>query len=301
MGHRDSKILVLGASGLLGSRIFLELSKHYSIIGTAFKTQTSNSLIVNLDVNSPDFAEKIIALNPKIIINCIAFTNVDLCESQRDLAWHLNAELPKKIAELAKTLNAKLIHISTDHFNFETVNDRSELAEVRAVNFYGESKLAGEKSILATNNSALIVRTNFFGTKLFPHIKGTFFESIIKNTYSNRETRGYKDIHFSPISISELIRSLLYLLPLNPYGVINICGNSSISKYEFCIELVRVMNCSTELIQEVSYEFEPNSIKRPLDMSMSNHLYCKITGKTILSYKEMLEEEYSLFNEARSE
>lgn len=298
MDKENPRILILGASGLLGSRVFLNLSKKYLVMGTSFSNDLNNLAIVKLDALDPNVTEKITEMHPDIIINCIAFTNVEKCEIDKDLAWNLNAEFPKKIAQLSKMLNAKLVHISTDHFDFGDTKIRNENTEVVPVNFYGESKLAGEKSVLSINNSAIVIRTNFFGSRPLNHIKNTFFETLIGNIESNRQSKGYGDIFFSPISINELIKAILNLLAVEYSGLIHICGNERISKYDFCIELVKIMQNDMKLVLEAKYE--SNIVKRPSDMSMSNRRYYEKTGKSILNYKNMLEEEYNLYNETRT-
>jgi dTDP-4-dehydrorhamnose reductase len=299
MKNEKSRILVLGASGLLGSRIFLNLLNKFSVSGTSFHNEMNNPSIFNLDVRDAQFSNKIAEVRPNIIINCIAYTDIEQCEINKDLAWVLNTEFPGKIAHLAKVLNAKLVHISTDHFDFGSANIRNENSKVEPVNFYGESKLAGEKKVLLVNSSAIVVRTNFFGAKPLTHVKSTFFESVIENIKLNRQSKGYINIYFSPISISELISAIVNLLDVEYSGLINICGNERISKYEFCIELARIMKCDTKLI--VDGRYEPNFVKRPLDMSMSNQLYYEKTGKPIINFNKMLEAEYNLYNETKAE
>lgn len=299
MDKENLRILVLGASGLLGSRIFLNLSKKYLVLGTSFSNDLNNSSIFKLEADDPNLAQIITEAHPHIIINCIAFTDVEKCEIDKDSAWNLNAEFPQKIAQLSNLLDAKLVHISTDHFEFGDTRARNENTKVGSVNFYGESKLAGENSIISINNSAIVIRTNFFGTKPLSHIKTSFFETLIENIESKRPTKGYKDIFFTPVSINELIDAILNLLAIKYSGLINICGNEPISKHEFCIELVKIMQGDEKLILEAKYE--SNIVKRPLDMSMSNRRYSEKTGKSISNYKKMLEEEYNLYNETKTE
>ena len=299
MNNEKSRILVLGASGLLGSRIYLHLLNQYSVFGTSFRNNMDNSSFINIDVHDPKFTDKISEIRPHIIINCIAFTNVEQCEIEKDSAWNLNAEFPKKIAYIANILNAKLVHISTDHFDFKSTKIRDENSEIAPVNFYGESKLEGEKGVLSISPSAVVVRTNFFGARPLNHIKNTFFESVIENIKLKRQTKGYSDIYFSPISINELINAIIKLIEVEYSGLINICGNERISKYEFCVELAKVMKGESKLITESKYE--SGFVKRPSDMSMSNRRYCEKTGKSIPNYNKMLEAEYNLYTEINAE
>jgi hypothetical protein len=162
------------------------------------------------------------------------------------------------------------------------------------VNFYGESKLAGEKYIQSINPEAIIVRTNFFGINFLKDSKKTFFDTLINSLSNNLKIKGFSNIYFTPISILELCKSLGVLMTCDLKGIVNICGNKRISKFQFCLEAAKVINCDSDLI--IDTKFVPNSVfkKRPFDMSMDNSVYVKETGHQIPNYDKMLEKEYSL-------
>jgi dTDP-4-dehydrorhamnose reductase len=126
--------LVLGASGQLGRHL-------RELMPTAtFWTRGE------ADLAQPVALEHAIAsARPSIIVNAAAYTAVDRAESEPDLAWRINAEAPAALARAAATLNAKLIHVSTD-FVFDGRSDRPyrETDPVGPVNMYGRSKLGGE-------------------------------------------------------------------------------------------------------------------------------------------------------------
>lgn len=299
MSLKRTKVLILGASGLLGSRLFFNLSKDYEINGTCNKSKAFNSLIVNLDVTKSGFTDNIIRVNPDVIINCIAFTDVDKCETEQNKAWYLNAELPKIIAELSKDLGAKLIHISTDHFGKTKKIRSSEMQESIPINYYGKSKLAGENYVKKMNKDAVIIRTNFFGAKALPQVKNSFFETIFHNLKTNSKTAGFSNIYFTPISISELNKAIKILMHSNLSGVFNVCGNESISKFDFYRKFATVMNCEINLIENMIYVPTADLAKRPTDMSMNNTSYTLKTGHEIPSYNDMLNAEYSLLKTSK--
>ena len=286
------RVLILGASGLLGSRLYIHFSNKYNTQGTSNTRLPFDKSIFNLDVTAPNLSQKIINLNPNVVVNCIALTDVDKCEVEREYAWFLNAELPRLLSTTTKEIGAKFIHISTDHFEQTSNSERQKID--MPVNFYGESKLAGEKYIQSINPEATIIRTNFFGINFLKDSKKTFFDTLINSLSNNLEIQGFSNIYFTPISISELCKSLDVLMNRDLKGVVSVCGNQKISKFQFCLEVAKVINSYSGLI--IDSKFEPNSklVKRPLDMSMDNSLYVRETGHQIPNYNKMLEKEYSL-------
>ena len=289
---KEKRVLILGASGLLGSRLYIDFSNKYTTQGTSNTRLPFDKSIFNLDVTTPNLSQKIIDFNPTVVINCIAFTDVDRCEVEKEYAWFLNAELPRILSTVTKKIGARFLHISTDHFE-QMLNNEEQKIDA-PINFYGESKLAGEKYIQSINSEATIIRTNFFGTNYLKNSKKTFFDTLIYSLSNNLKIKGFSNIYFTPISISELCKSLEVLINYDLRGIVNICGNKRISKFQFCLEAAKVINRDSSLIIDTKFVPNAKSIKRPLDMSMDNSVYIKETGHKIPNDNEMLEKEYSL-------
>ncbi|MBE0409032.1 MAG: sugar nucleotide-binding protein, partial [Anaerolineales bacterium] len=111
------RVLVTGASGLLGVNLAIEAAKRHTVYGTTYthklKTETFTSIQTNLLVEGA--VEKVIELvHPDWVINCAALAIVDACEQDPVLARKLNVELPKKLANIVARGGARLVHISTD-------------------------------------------------------------------------------------------------------------------------------------------------------------------------------------------
>jgi dTDP-4-dehydrorhamnose reductase len=175
----------------------------------------------------------------------------------------------------------------------------SEIEESFPVNYYGKSKLAGEDYVQKANKDAVIIRTNFFGAKALPKVKNSFFETVFQNLKTNSKTAGFSNIYFTPISIGELSKAIKILMHSNLSGVYQVCGNESISKFDFYRKFATVMNCEISLIDNLIYVPSADSAKRPIDMSMNNTSYTLKTGHKIPSYNEMLNAEYSLLKTSK--
>ena len=141
------KIVIVGAGGRLGAALMREYQDKFDVSGF-------NHAQLDLS-NLDDLREKLNATNFDVLINAAAFTNVDLCETQRDRAFLINAEAPGVLASICGEKNAKLIHFSTDYvFDGEKPEPYTEEDEANPISVYGESKLAGEKNVLAAVGEA---------------------------------------------------------------------------------------------------------------------------------------------------
>ena len=106
--------------------------------------------------------EKLDTIDFDVLVNAAAFTNVDLCEKERDQAFRINAEAPRILAEICRDKKAKLIHFSTDYvFDGENHQPYTENDPANPISVYGESKRAGEKFVLQTADRHLIVRVSW--------------------------------------------------------------------------------------------------------------------------------------------
>src|SRR5438045_8312838 len=163
------KIVILGAGGRLGAALMREYRKKYDIAGF----DHAQLDLANLD----DLRGKLAAMNFDVLINAAAFTNVDACETERDRAFLINAEAAGILAEICNQKNAKLIHFSTDYvFDGEKRAPYTEADQANPISLYGESKLAGEKNVLAAENGHLVVRVSWvFGTD-----RQSFIDAMVK-------------------------------------------------------------------------------------------------------------------------
>src|ERR1017187_6584572 len=142
------KIVIVGSNGRLGTELARAYHKNYEVIGynrSALDVENLAQLRETLHPN--DF---------RILINCAAFINVDLCESQRKRAFIINSEVPRELAEICRAKNARLIHFSTDYvFDGEKREPYLESDPANPISVYGESKRAGEENVLAAQGRHL--------------------------------------------------------------------------------------------------------------------------------------------------
>ena len=195
------KIVILGAGGRLGAALIREYRGKYEVEGF-------NHTQLDLS-NLNGLRERLRATNFDVLINAAAFTNVDLCETERDRAFLINAEVPGILATICCDKGAKLIHFSTDYvFDGEKRAPYAEEDEAKPISVYGESKLAGEKNVLDTENRHLVVRVSW----VFGPDRPSFIDGIIKRAQENAEVDAIADKFSTPtytVDIAEMVGRVL--------------------------------------------------------------------------------------------
>ena len=174
------RILIFGASGFLGLHLVNFLKKKKVELITCGRNSSNSIKIKNYDKKY--LSNLIIKKKPKVIINLVALTDVDLCEQKPLLAKKVNTDIIKSISEIIKKnkLNIKLIHISTDQVY--SGNGRKPENKTILLNEYSKSKFNGEKYVLKINGS--IIRTNFFGIS---KTNKNFVDWIIKSNIKKKK------------------------------------------------------------------------------------------------------------------
>ena len=156
MSKQPIKVLVTGAPGQLAQALARTQTTHDQLA----VTYTSKE---DLDIANLDQLAAYLQSNPiQYLINCAAYTQVDLAEKNHAIAQLINATAPGYLAKLSKELGFTLLHISTDYvFEGMLAQALTEIMPTSPTNYYGETKLAGEQNILLHNTSAYIIRTSW--------------------------------------------------------------------------------------------------------------------------------------------
>src|SRR5438876_6146290 len=192
------KIVIIGSGGRLGAALTREYRDKFDVVGF-------NHAQLDL-TNFEQVREKVPALDFDVLINCAAFTNVDLCETQRDLAFQINAEAPRVLGEICRDKKAKLIHFSTDYvFDGEKRKAYTEDDVAKPISFYGESKREGEKLVLQTDDRHSIIRVSW----VFGPDRPSFIDGVIKRARENEHVEAIAD----KISTPTYTRDIVEMLP----------------------------------------------------------------------------------------
>jgi dTDP-4-dehydrorhamnose reductase len=265
----NGKVLVLGATGLLGANVFDIFDKKVETVGTFLNhegRQKNNLHRLNAS-NFADLDSFIQTVAPATIVNCLGLTDVEICESRPEASWKLNAAIPTHIAKLARARNIKFLHISTDHFFSEIEQPRYENDSVMPINQYGYSKYQAEKSILSCNPNSLVLRTNFFG-----HSKSgrrSLLDFALTAFAGGKIIHGFDDVIFSPVGVNEISRFLSSKKAAQGTGVLNFASTRPLSKYEFLILIARAQGYDESQVLRSKISFSNLNVNRPSYLALN--------------------------------
>ncbi len=261
------KILITGATGMLGSDLSEILHKKHELIQPSAK-----------DLNITD-RDKTIGLirstAPDITINCAAYTMVDQAEKERDLAFAVNATGTQNLALGCEEIGIPLCHVSTDYvFNGKNNRPYTPFDNTDPINMYGESKLAGEKCIQWISSKFYIVRTSW----LYGKGRNNFVRTIQKLSRDKEELKIVADQAGSPTWTVTLAKGIEALIITGAYGIYHITDDADegISWYDFAKEIVLETGAKTE-VHPIGTEEYPTIAKRPnysvLDLSLNEQIF----------------------------
>ena len=269
--NQNKNLLLLGSTGLLGS----SLSQYLKISGYNFYTHSlTNVGDYNVDLtNFHEVNELIKKTKPRIILNLVALTDVDLCEREPNKSYLLNVRTVENIVAAIKKSapECHLIHISTDQvYDGNGLNIESNIC---LRNYYSYSKYASE--LTALNVSSTILRTNFFGRSLCKR-RLSFTDWIFNSLLDKKSIEVFNDILFSPLSIASLTRMIELCIEKKPVGIYNLGSSSSMSKADFAKIFASKCGLSTNLLKSVSISnVDFLNAYRPRDMRLNCALFEK--------------------------
>ena len=259
-GENMKRIMITGASGQLGLALYrlLKDQAQYELLRTNSSGSEKESVQV-LDVTDEAGVEHYIDKNkPDIIINCAAFTAVDLCESEEDKAYRINALGPKYLAEAAERSGAKLVHVSTDYvFDGEAAKPYIEEDPTNPVSVYGRTKLAGDSFVQESCSRYYILRTAW----VYGEGKN-FVKTMLRLAESGNKLRVVKDQYGTPTSALELARVILFLMETDAYGIYHTTCEGSTTWYEFALAIFEAAGLKVQVEPIPTSEY-PTPAKRP--------------------------------------
>jgi dTDP-4-dehydrorhamnose reductase len=277
-------ILVTGKNGQLGSEI-ADLAPQYA-------EQFTFSFFGRDELDISDEAQltKVFsALNPAYVINCGAYTAVDKAETEKEKALAINAEGVGTMAKLCKEHHAKFIHVSTDYvFNGAGTQPYKEDDATDPVNYYGYTKLLGEKLALQNNGESIIIRTSWVYSKY----GNNFVKTMIRLMKERPEIRVVSDQVGSPTYAKDLAEAILHVISGNAVfkpGIYHFSNGGTISWYEFAVAIkeLKHLNSTVHPIPTTAY---PTPAKRPAYSVMSKHKIVADYGIILRDWKESLQE-----------
>jgi dTDP-4-dehydrorhamnose reductase len=256
------KILICGASGQLGSDCAQVLQQVHEVFALSSK---------ELDITDSSDVDRIIGnFTPEIILNCAAYTKVDACETERELAWKVNVEGPKNLAAGVTKYGGLLIHISSDYVfdgRKEPPEPYVEDDEPNPLSYYGRTKLEGEVAVMQTTDQYIILRTAW----LYGIHGQNFLKTVLKLALRNPDKRVkvVNDQFGSPTWSYRLALQIAELIEKNGRGTYHATAEGDCTWYELASHFLGKMGVPHLLVPCTSEEY-PTPAIRPKNSILEN-------------------------------
>jgi dTDP-4-dehydrorhamnose reductase len=295
------RILIIGSNGMLGQRLaeFFRSNDKVELLCTSLENE---SLVAGVSYQQLDITQKnkvreiILGFFPDFVINTAAYTNVDNSEIEKEAAWKINVNGPENIANYCWTIDAHLIHISSDYIFDGKNGPYTEEDKPCPIGYYGRTKLASENSIRTSGVRFTIVRTNIlYGSVKYG--RADFVRWVITSVRARQTIRIVTDQIGNPTYIDDIVFSINKVIELKKEGIYNIGGIEMLSRFDFTLRIAKFFNLDETLICPVLTNELKQQALRPLKSGLIT-----IKAETELGYKpysiensfELMEKELNL-------
>ena len=279
------KILVTGANGQLGWELS-QLATAYPAFEFVFVDRS------RLDLSEPDSFEQILqAIMPDCIINTAAYTAVDKSETEKELAYTVNAVAVEKLASLCKERSIPFITYSTDYvFNGTATEPYLTDMKVDPVNYYGSTKAAGESLAIAANEQTIVIRTSW----VFSAHGNNFVKTMLRLMKERESLNIVADQKGRPTYAKDLALATLQIVEsLNAgkviSGIFHFANSGETTWFDFAAKIKQIagLSCSLNPIDSAAF---PTPAKRPNYSVLNTNKIESVLSSSIRNWEEALEE-----------
>lgn len=272
------KIIITGCNGQLGR----EMNRLYA--GNT-DIELVNTDVDELDITSIDAVMKLAKeVNPYAIINCAAYTAVDACETNQDIAFKVNTIGPRNLAIAARETGAKLLHVSTDYvFDGTKETPYYESDPICPQSVYGSTKAEAEKMVQQMADRYFILRTAW----LYGDGKN-FAKTMLRLAETNDTVKVVGDQYGTPTSAYELAKGIDSLLFTDNYGLFHATCEGSCNWAEFAAEIFRLAGKDTKVQAITTAEYGAPA-NRPAHSVLENYMFKMTNGYLFADWHDAIE------------
>ena len=272
------KILITGSNGMLGHDLIEVLKERHELILPTSKA---------LDITDKEHVIEFICENkPDIVINSAAYTDVDGCETNQELAYAVNSDGVRNLALACREIDCPLLHISTDYvFNGKNTRPWVEDDEVGPINVYGRSKLKGEEAISDILDKFFILRTAW----LYGVDGKNFPKTMLELAENHSEVSVVYDEVGTPTYTSDLASAISELIETDYYGIYHLTNSGECSWCEFARYIFEIADVDVNVVPVTASEFS-RLAPRPSYSVLENRNWVKNGFEPLRSYKEAIKE-----------
>ena len=273
------KIVITGARGQLGTELINQL-KYIEGIDVI---PTDRDELNIIDINSVN--EFLLNNKPNVVINCAAHTAVDLCETDVENAYKINAVGPRNLAIVCEKIGAKLVQVSTDYvFDGNGTRPYREDDKTCPNSIYGTSKLKGENFVREFCSKYFIVRTAWLYGE-----GNNFVRTMLKLAETNKELNVVNDQFGSPTSTVDLAKAIIDLMTTEHYGVYHGTCEGQCSWYDLAKKIFEIKNIDIKVNPVTSEEFK-RPAPRPAYSVLDNFMLKLVGLNSFRNWEESLKE-----------
>ena len=272
------KILITGSNGMLGHDLIEVLKDSHELVLTTSKT---------LDITDRQKTVEFIRKNrPDIVINSAAYTDVDGCETNQDLAYAVNGEGVRNLALGCSEVDCPLVHVSTDYVFDGTAREPiAENGEIGPISVYGKSKLKGEEAIEEILDKYFIVRTAW----LYGINGKNFPKTMLELSENHSEITVVYDEVGTPTYTPDLAYGISQLIETDLYGIYHLTNSGNCSWCEFARYIFEIAERDVEVIPVTASEFS-RPAPRPSYSVLKNEKWIENGFEPLRDYKEAIKD-----------
>jgi dTDP-4-dehydrorhamnose reductase len=295
------RILVTGATGLLGTELCRRLSGSHVLTGWARRLPgpAAGAKLESVDVtDAPAVQRGLERLRPDLVIHAAAMTDVDACERDPSAARRMNAEATGTLAAACSTAGAVLLAVSTDYvFDGETERPYRETDAPRPVSAYGASKLKGERLALERASRVMVLRVS----GLFGPARQNFVRATADRFRAGKTVPAVADQLISPsytVDLAEGIARLIAPLERSPeaaeeggplHGLFHLANRGCASRVRVAEEIARIVGKPASLIRKTSWADLGRPARRPARSCLDSSRFSKQVGEGLRAWEEAIQ------------
>ena len=283
------KILVIGGSGTIGSKIVRKFAENNNVvIYTYYENKLNVGIGHRLDIRKKDETIDLISkVNADVVIHTAALTNVDLCETDKKLADSINVTGTENVITGCQKINSKIVYISTSFvFNGEK-NEYFEEDEPSPATYYGLTKLEGEELVKNSKLPFLILRTDQPYCWKEKWQRDNSVLRVLKTLQEGKTLNEIIDWYNVPTYVPDFVNTLESLIDNNLSGIYHVCGSDFISRYEWAIKTAEIFGLEKKLVNPIYSETLKLSVKR-VNVNLSNEKLFQKTGIKMMGIEKGL-------------
>lgn len=254
------KILITGASGFLGTKLYTQLLPKYDVVGSYLSHP--REILIHFDFSDRNDVQRVIEdLHPEVIIHTAGVPDPDYCEKHPEESERVHFGGAKNIVEASKKVGAKLIYVSTTYVFGGGSAPYRETDPTSPVNLYGIVKARAEKEVQKLDNST-ILRFDF----LYGYNNPYSPNGLIGKILSGRRIDANSKQQRKPLLVDDVARTVERIIETKGFGIYHLAGPDNITKYELCKRLEQILRLTGDIHP---IEFEQQVAQRPKDSSLS--------------------------------